>query len=332
MGINVQLSRRGFIGGASAFAAASLLFACGKSQDTSTATDASEQGAETVASTPEIEVTGGRICGYANADGDVTIFKGIPYAAPPVADLRWKAPQPVEEWEGVRECTEYAPAAMQSEQAPFMMWTEEFIIDTSKGYSEDCLYLNVWAPTGAKKAPVIMFIHGGGNTSGGSSCDVYDGEAIAKKGVVYVDINYRVGIFGFLASSELSAEDSDHVSGNYAIKDQIAALTWIRDNIASFGGDPENVTIAGQSAGSLNVNQLTVCPLAEGLFANAVTMSYNLVGSQYVTLRKRRPRATPSSTAGRSRRCAHFPPRRCWRSRGQTWPAPSPPTTSTAST
>lgn len=118
MGINVQLSRRGFIGGASAFAAASLLFACGKSQDTSTATDASEQGAETVASTPEIKVTGGRICGYANADGDITIFKGIPYAAPPVADLRWKAPQPVEEWEGVRKCTEYAQPPCRASRHP----------------------------------------------------------------------------------------------------------------------------------------------------------------------------------------------------------------------
>lgn len=166
-----------------------------------------------------------------------------------------------------------------------MMWSEEFIIDTSKGYSEDCLYLNVWAPADLKGgAPVVLFIHGGGNTSGGASCDVYDGEAIARKGVVYVDCNYRVGIFGFLASSELSAEDPDKVSGNYAIKDLIAALQWIQDNIATFGGDPSNVTIAGQSAGSQNVNQLTLCPEAKGLFGNAVTMSYNLVGSQYATL------------------------------------------------
>ena len=166
-----------------------------------------------------------------------------------------------------------------------MMWSEEFIIDTSKGYSEDCLYLNVWAPADLKGgAPVVLFIHGGGNTSGGASCDVYDGEVIARKGVVYVDCNYRVGIFGFLASSELSAEDPDKVSGNYAIKDLIAALQWIQDNIATFGGDPSNVTIAGQSAGSQNVNQLTLCPEAKGLFGNAVTMSYNLVGSQYATL------------------------------------------------
>ncbi|MDO4538120.1 MAG: carboxylesterase family protein [Coriobacteriales bacterium] len=234
---------------------------------------------------PELKVTGGTISGSTNADGDVVVYKGIPFAAPPVGDLRWKAPQPVEPWEGVRACTEYSAAAVQPEQAPFMMWSEEFIIDTSKGYSEDCLYLNVWAPAELKgDAPVILYIHGGGNTSGGASCDVYDGEAIAKKGVVYVDCNYRVGIFGFLAATELSAEDADGVSGNYALKDLLAALEWIQTNIKAFGGDPTKVTIAGQSAGSLNVNQLTVCPKAKGLFSNAVTMSYNLVGSQYVTL------------------------------------------------
>jgi len=278
-----SMTRRGFVAGAGAAGIAALLAACsqggndGSDEDGATATGAAEA--------PQLEVTGGAISGALNADGDVVTYKGIPFAAPPVGDLRWRAPQPVVPWEGVRECTEYSAAAVQPEQAPFMMWTEEFIIDTSKGYSEDCLYLNVWAPADLKGgAPVVLFIHGGGNTSGGASCDVYDGEAIAKKGVVYVDCNYRVGIFGFLASTELSAEDPDKVSGNYAIKDLIAALQWIQDNIATFGGDPSNVTIAGQSAGSLNVNQLTLCPEAKGLFGNAVTMSYNLVGSHYATL------------------------------------------------
>ena len=233
---------------------------------------------------PEVAVTGGMISGTTNEDGSVLIFKGIPYAAPPVGDLRWKGPQPVESWEGVKECTQYSAAAVQPEQAPFMMWTEEFIIDGTLGYSEDCLYLNVWAPKDAENAPVVMFIHGGANTSGGASCDVYDGEAMAKKGIVYVDINYRVGIFGFLASTELSAENEDHVSGNYAIQDQIAALKWIQENIASFGGDPSRVTIAGQSAGSLNVNMLSVCPEAAGLFENAVTMSFNVIDSSFVSL------------------------------------------------
>lgn len=275
-------TRRSFVGG-SALAAATLLAACGNTTSTDNAT--SDTAETTVSEAPELKVTGGTISGSVNADGDVIIYKGIPFAAPPVGDLRWKAPQPVEDWEGVRACTEYSAAAVQPEQAPFMMWTEEFIIDTSKGYSEDCLYLNVWAPADLKgDAPVVVFIHGGGNTSGGASCDVYDGEAIAKKGIVYVDLNYRVGIFGFLASSELSAESADGVSGNYAIQDQLAALRWVQDNIATFGGDPTNVTITGQSAGSQNVNQLTICPEAEGLFNNALTMSYNLVGSQYVTL------------------------------------------------
>lgn len=224
---------------------------------------------------PEASVTGGTISGYENKDGDILIFKGIPYAAAPVGENRWKAPQPVEAWEGVRKCTEYSAAAMQAEQAPFFMWTDEFIIDTSLGYSEDCLYLNVWAPREAEEAPVIVFIHGGGNNSGGASCDVYDGEGIAKKGAVYVSLNYRVGIFGFLASSALSEEDPDGISGNYAIKDQIAALKWVQENIAAFGGDPENVTIIGQSAGCDDVNMLTISPEAAGLFKNAVAESYD---------------------------------------------------------
>ena len=236
---------------------------------------------------PEAEVTGGLISGTVNEDGSVLIYKGIPYAAPPVGDLRWKSPQPVKPWEGVKECIQYSAAAVQGEQKPFGMWTEEFIIDTSLGYSEDCLYLNVWAPKDAENAPVIMYIHGGGNNSGGASCDVYDGEEIAKKGVVYVSINYRVGIFGFLACTELSAENEDHISGNYAIQDQIAALKWIQENIAALGGDPSNVTVAGQSAGSMNTSMLAVCPEAAGLFKNVVTMSYNPIDSSFVTLHEK---------------------------------------------
>lgn len=169
-----SMTRRGFVAGAGAAGIAALLAACsqggndGSDEDGATATGAAEA--------PQLEVTGGAISGALNADGDVVTYKGIPFAAPPVGDLRWRAPQPVVPWEGVRECTEYSAAAVQPEQAPFMMWSEEFIIDTSKGYSEDCLYLNVWAPADLKGgAPVVLFIHGGGNTSGGASCDVYDG-------------------------------------------------------------------------------------------------------------------------------------------------------------
>ena len=255
-------------------------------EEITTEEEAMEEGEERVFDTA-LSVTGGEISGSVTDDGAVKIYKGIPYAAPPVGEYRWQAPRPVEGWDGVRECTEYSAAAVQPEQAPFLMWTEEFIIDTSKGYSEDCLYLNVWAPADAENAPVVVFIHGGGNTSGGASCDVYDGEAIARKGVVYVTLNYRVGIFGFLASTELSAESADHISGNYAIQDQIAALQWVRDNIAVFGGNPDNVTISGQSAGSENVNMLTVCPEAAGLFQNAVTMSYNMIQTTFPTLEEK---------------------------------------------
>ena len=236
-----------------------------------------------------ISVDGGRITGSLSADKSVAIYKGIPFAAPPVGDLRWKAPQPVVAWDGVKKCTEFSSSAIQAKQGPFMFWSTEFIIDTTKGYSEDCLYLNVWTKkeSQVKNCPVIVYIHGGANTSGGASCDVYDGEAIAKKDVVYVSINYRVGIFGFLAHPALSGEASDKVSGNYAILDQIAALTWVKNNIAKFGGDPTNVTIAGQSAGSSNVHSLVSSPMAKGLFKNAVAMSFNTLTSNPSTLKQK---------------------------------------------
>ena len=175
--------------------------------------------------------------------------------------------------------TEFGPSCWQTDQtAPILEWTKEFLIELSgdgKDYSEDCLTLNVWTKTAKpdKKRPVIVWIHGGGNTSGGSSVPIYDGEAIAKKDVVYVSINYRVGIFGFLSLPELSAENKDGISGNYAYLDQIAALEWIKTNISKFGGDPNNVTVAGQSAGASDIGALSVSPLAKGLFENAVTMS-----------------------------------------------------------
>ena len=239
--------------------------------------------------TKAIEVDGGKITGTLSSDSKVAIYKGIPYAAPPVGELRWKVPQPVDSWRGVKECTDFGPSAIQSAQAPFMMWSKEFIIDTSKGYSEDCLNLNVWSKTESttNKRPVIVYMHGGGFTSGGSSCDVYDGEAIAKKDVVYVSINYRVGIFGYLAHPELSAESKDGVSGNYGVLDQVEALKWVKKNISKFGGDPNNVTIAGQSAGSASVNVLTMTPKAKGLFKNAVAMSYNTINTKFDTMAKK---------------------------------------------
>ncbi|HVN57658.1 MAG TPA: carboxylesterase family protein [Bacteroidales bacterium] len=217
----------------------------------------------------KIKVDGGTVEGYV-AEG-VTIFKGIPFAAPPTGDLRWKAPQPVVPWTGIRKCIANPPSAMQAKPVPFMMWSKEFMAP-EEPLGEDCLYLNIW--TAARKAgsalPVIVWIHGGGFTGGSGTVPLYDGTEMAKKGVVFVTINYRLGVFGFLAHPSLTAESQDKVSGNYGILDQIAALRWVRNNIALFGGDPGNVTIDGQSAGSFSVNALMISPMAKGLFHRAI--------------------------------------------------------------
>jgi para-nitrobenzyl esterase len=209
--------------------------------------------------------------------GSVRSFFGVPFAAPPVGDLRWKAPQPVQNWQGIKACTSFPASAMQADPVPFMMWTEEFIAPP-KPLSEDCLYLNVWtaAKSSKEKRPVFVWIHGGGFTSGASTCAVYDGDAMAQKGLVFVSINYRLGAFGFLAHPELSKESGHNASGNYALLDQIATLQWIKKNITAFGGDPNNVTIAGQSAGSFAVNALIASPLAKGLFHRAIPQSGGL--------------------------------------------------------
>ena len=221
-----------------------------------------------------LEVESGFISGQEDPGSGVISFKGIPFAAPPVGDLRWKAPQAVEAWEGTLDCTSFGPSPMQATPAPFMFWSEEFLIP-EEPIGEDCLYLNVWtkAETEADHLPVLIYIYGGGFRSGGSGCAIYDGGAMAGKGVVFVSINYRVGVFGFLAHPELSAESGYGSSGNYAILDMVAALEWVQKNIERFGGDPGNVTIAGQSAGSFAVNYLTVSPLARGLFHRAIAQS-----------------------------------------------------------
>ncbi len=209
--------------------------------------------------------------GVDSGGGVVHIFKGIPYAAPPVGELRWNAPRPVVPWTGVRKCESFGPSPMQAKPAVYWAYTTEFLIP-EKPISEDCLYLNVW--TGAKKPgdklPVLVFIYGGGFIGGGSAIPVYDGEAMARKGVVFVSINYRVGIFGFLCHPWLGAESGNGVSGNYGLLDQIAALRWVKENIAAFGGDAANVTIAGESAGAISVSCLVASPLAKGLFRRAI--------------------------------------------------------------
>lgn len=216
----------------------------------------------------------GIIKGIQDSESGVISFKGIPFAAPPVGDLRWRAPQPVEPWEGTLECTAFGASPMQAAPAPFMFWSEEFLIP-SEPIGEDCLSLNVWTKAEAEsdKLPVLVYIYGGGFRSGGGGCAIYNGSSMAEKGVVFVSINYRVGLFGFLAHPELTAESEYGSSGNYAIMDMIAALEWVQQNIERFGGDPANVTIAGQSAGSFAVNYLTVSPLAKGLFHRAIAQS-----------------------------------------------------------
>ncbi|HST22136.1 MAG TPA: carboxylesterase family protein [Blastocatellia bacterium] len=211
-----------------------------------------------------IRVDGGLISGT-TADG-VTCYKGIPFAAPPVGELRWKAPQPVVAWEGVRACNDFGP---ECPQAPYPQ--ASLYYSPPQKQSEDCLYLNVW--TGAKageKRPVMLWIHGGALTRGTGATPTYNGTAFAKKGVVLVTINYRLGPLGYLAHSELTAESPNHASGNYGSLDQIAALKWVQKNIAAFGGDPGRVTIFGESAGSWSVNVLVSSPLAKGLFHRAI--------------------------------------------------------------
>ncbi|QXV66436.1 carboxylesterase family protein [Mucilaginibacter sp. 21P] len=221
-----------------------------------------------------VKTDAGKISGATNADKSILIYKGIPFAAPPVGNLRWKAPQPVKPWQGVKACTDFAKSPIQAKPNEFGVYTREFLIK-DEPLSEDCLYLNVWtgAKSPAEKRAVFVWIYGGGFVSGGTNAPIYDGEALAKKGIIVVSIPYRVGILGFFAHPELTKESPNHASGNYGLMDLIAALKWVKRNIAAFGGDPEKVTIAGQSAGSMNVNSLVASPLAKGLFRNAIAES-----------------------------------------------------------
>ncbi len=214
----------------------------------------------------------GKIKGHWSDDKKIMAFKGIPFAAPPVGELRWTAPQPATPWQGIKDCTRFSASPMQPKPVPFSMWSAEFLIP-QEPIGEDCLYLNVWTANKSSKAakPVLVWIYGGGFSSGGSACPIYDGEALARKDVVVVSINYRVGIFGFFAHPDLSK--NGEASGNFGLLDQIAALRWVKNNIAAFGGNPDQVTIAGQSAGSMSVNALVASPLAAGLFNKAIGQS-----------------------------------------------------------
>ena len=213
----------------------------------------------------EVDVTGGRVSGVVT--NGIAAFKGIPFAAPPVGALRWKAPQPVVTWSGVKAATAFAPGCMQDPTLARLFGAPDAI-------SEDCLYLNVWTPAklASERLPVMVWIYGGAFTSGMTSIPAYDGAPLAEKGVVIVSVSYRLGAFGFLAHPELSKE-SGKGSGNYGLQDQIAGLRWVKSNIARFGGDPNRVTIFGESAGGISVSMLAASPAAKGLFQRAISES-----------------------------------------------------------
>jgi para-nitrobenzyl esterase len=202
------------------------------------------------------------------------IFKGVRYALLPVGDLRWKPPVPAPRSEGVVDARKFGPACVQIRTDPNSIYAESLAL-----VSEDCLFLNIWKPKDAKNAPVFVWIHGGALLTGASSLEMYDGEALARRGLIVVSINYRLGVLGYLAHPQLSAESPQGVSGNYGLLDQIAALEWVRENIESFGGNPHNVTIAGESAGALSVMYLMVAPKARGLFHKAIAQSAYMVST-----------------------------------------------------
>jgi para-nitrobenzyl esterase len=215
-----------------------------------------------------VRVEQGLLAGTSSSSSDVRVYRGIPYAAPPVGDLRWKAPKSPVAWQGVRQTKDFANACWQT---PYPAAAAIYQAKLPP-LSEDCLYLNVWTSAKSNKdhLPVMVWIHGGGFTRGTSGIQAYDGENLSRKGAVIVTINYRLGVFGFLAHPALTAESDHHASGNYALLDQIAALQWVQKNIAAFGGDPSRVTIFGESAGSWAVNALMASPLAKGLFHRAI--------------------------------------------------------------
>lgn len=223
---------------------------------------------------PHVAVSGGPLVGKTATVGGVALqeFLGIPYAAAPVGPLRWKPPQPVAGWNAFRDATAFGPRCMQLPLFGDMVFR-------SRGMSEDCLYLNVWAPAApvAAKRPVLVYFYGGGYEAGDGSEPRYDGASMASKGLVTVTVNYRLGVFGFLAAPALTAESPQHASGNYGLLDQVAALRWVRDNIARFGGDPARITIAGESAGSISVSALMASPLSKQLIAGAIGESGALI-------------------------------------------------------
>jgi para-nitrobenzyl esterase len=213
----------------------------------------------------QVKTASGGVEGTRGQSPEIRAFKGIPFAAPPVGDLRWKPPQPVAKWKAVRPAREFGARCMQASVFQDMIFR-------SNGMGEDCLYLNVWTPAKSSKEhlPVLLYIYGGGFQAGDSSEGRYDGESLARKGIVFVSMNYRLGVFGFLAHSDLTKESSHHASGNYGLMDQAEALRWVQKNISAFGGDPRKITVGGESAGSFSVSALMASPLSRDMVAGGI--------------------------------------------------------------
>ncbi|NML08250.1 carboxylesterase family protein [Sphingomonas sp. G-3-2-10] len=225
-----------------------------------------------MAQAPVVTAPAGTLRGAA-VDG-VNSFKGIPYALPPVGRRRWRAPVAMPAWKGERDATRFGAACIQPQARGTGIYNEVL-----PAMSEDCLSLNIWTPANAARAPVFVWIHGGALATGASSLSMYDGAALAKRGVIVVSINYRLGVLGYLAHPELSKESGQDVSGNYGLLDQVAALEWVKKNIGAFGGDAGNVTVAGESAGALSVMYLLASPRAKGLFAKAIAQSAYMIST-----------------------------------------------------
>lgn len=238
--------------------------------------------------TEVLSLENGKVQGVYNKDKTVQIYAGIPYAKAPVGELRWKEPQDVENWDGIRDCSYFAAKSMQPGSNPITStlvdmyaekgWHPDYNMHPNQNMSEDSLYLNIWRPNNNEtNLPILVFIHGGSLTTGASSYEDYNGEEMAKKGVIMITITYRLGVFGYYAHEELRNESPNHTTGNYGLLDQIKALKWVNDNASFFGGDKNNITVAGESAGSSSVSAICSSPLASGLFKRAIGESSSLV-------------------------------------------------------
>ena len=245
--------------------------------------------AKQIKKTEVLQLANGKVQGVLSEDEKVQIYAGIPYAKAPIGELRWKEPQDVENWSDVKDCSYFAPKSMQPASNSVMDslirmysmkgWYPNYKMQSVEPISEDSLYLNIWRPNNNKTAlPIMVYIHGGSLTSGSSAFEDYNGEAMAKKDVIMITIAYRLGVFGYFAHPDLIQESANHTTGNYGLLDQIKALEWVNNNASYFGGDKNNITIAGESAGSSSVSAICTSPLAKNLFKNAIGESSSIVG------------------------------------------------------